>query len=70
MPQRTVEAAEKAVAEATDQVVKEGDVICEDSLWDAAELALDGASTESIAKRIMDARKGKLYQPKGRWASR
>jgi hypothetical protein len=60
----------KAVVAATDQVVKEGGVIHEDSLWDASEMALDGASTESIAKRIKDARKGELYRPKGRWTGR
>jgi hypothetical protein len=70
MPQRTIDDAMKAVSAATDLVVKDGGVIHEDAMWDANEMALDGASTESIAKRIKDAREGELYRPKGRWASR
>jgi len=54
----------------TEQVVKDGGTVHEDSLGDAYEMALVGASGESITKRIMDTREGERYQPKGRWRSR
>jgi hypothetical protein len=60
----------KAVADPAERAVQEGGIIHEDSLWDANEMALDGASTESIARRIKDAREGEQYRPKGRRTSR
>jgi hypothetical protein len=70
MPQCSIDDAIQAVSEATDLVVKDGGVIHEDNLWNAQEMALDRESTESIAKRIKDARDGQLYRPRGGWTSR
>ena len=51
----------KAVETATDLVVKDGGVIHEDAMWDANEMALDGESTESIARRIR--KRGRILSP-------
>jgi hypothetical protein len=67
--QRTVKAAIKAVAEATEQVIQDGGIVHEDSLWDASEMALDGCSKESIAERIKQER-AEAYVPKGGWRAR
>ena len=67
MTQRTPEEAEKALVEATELVVKEGGIIHEDAKWDAAEMALDGQSIESMAERIKKER-AEPYKPKGGWA--
>jgi hypothetical protein len=64
----TVAQAEELLAKATDQVVKDGGIIHEDAMWEAAEMALDGASKESIAERIKKARAQAYtepYAPKG-----
>jgi hypothetical protein len=50
-------------------VVEEGGTVHEDSLWDAAEMALDGEPKESIADRIRRNR-AMLYVPKGGWKVR
>ena len=67
--QRTAAAAMKAVAEATEAVIHEGGIVHEDALWDAAEMALDGASKESIAERIKTER-AEAYKPKSGWRAR
>lgn len=69
MTQRSAEEAQKAVAEATDQVIKEGGVIHEDSLWDAQEMALDGVPTDIIVRTISKPRKNP-YRPRGGWEER
>jgi hypothetical protein len=69
MPQRIVEDAMKAVADAQEQVIQDGGVIHEDAMWDANEMALDGASKESMVERLKQER-AKPYVPKGRWVSR
>jgi hypothetical protein len=69
MPQRTVEDAMKAVADATEQVIKDGGVVHEDAMWDATEMALDGEPKESISDRIRRNR-AMPYVPKGGWAAR
>jgi hypothetical protein len=67
--QRTAAAAMKAVVEATEAVIQEGGIVHEDALWDANEMALDGASKESMVERIKSAR-AEAYQPKGGWRVR
>jgi hypothetical protein len=66
MKQRTPKQAQAAVDAAVDQVVKDGGVIHEESLWDAA---LDGVLTESIAERIRQER-AEAYVPRGGWRAR
>ena len=66
MKQRSVEDAQAAVAAATEVVIQQGGVVHEDALWDASEMALDGASKESIAERIKQER-AEPYEPTGRW---
>jgi hypothetical protein len=67
--QRTAAAAIKAVAEATEAVIEQGGIVHEDALWDANEMALDGASKESMVERIKQER-AEPYQPKGGWVTR
>jgi hypothetical protein len=67
--QRTPAEAMQAVAEATQAVIQEGGVVHEANLWDAAEMALDGCSKESIAERIKQER-AEAYVPKGGWSIR
>jgi len=67
--QRTVKAAMKAVDSVVEQVIQEGGLVHEEALWDASEMALDGASKESIADRIKQDR-AEAYQPKGGWRVR
>ena len=67
--QRTPEDAMKAVAEAQDQVVMDGGIIHETAMWDANEMALDGASKESMVERLKQER-ARPYVPKGRWECR
>jgi hypothetical protein len=69
MPQRTAEDAEKTVAEATEAVIKEGGVVHEDSLWDAAEQALDGVPTDIIVRTIQKPRSN-AYRPRGGWGAK
>jgi hypothetical protein len=69
MKQRTAAAAMKAVAEATEAVIQSGGVVHEEAMWDASEMALDGASKESIAERIKQER-AEAYVPKGGWRVR
>jgi hypothetical protein len=64
--QRTAEAAIRAVADATDAVIQRGGMVHEDAVWDAAEMALDGCSKESIAERIKQER-AEAYVPKSWW---
>ena len=67
--QRTAAQAVKAVDAATEPVIQEGGTIHEDAVWDAAEMALDGAAEESIAERIKQER-AEAYVPKGGWRAR
>jgi hypothetical protein len=67
--QRNPRHAQRIVAAATDLAVKQGGVIHEDAMWDAAEMALDGASKETIAERIKQAR-AEAYKPRGGWRAR
>lgn len=70
MKQRTAAAAIRVVAaEATEAVIQQGGTIHEDAVWDAAEMALDGCSKESIAVRIKQER-AEAYVPKGGWRVR
>jgi hypothetical protein len=69
MPQRTVQEAEKAIAEAQEQVIKDGGVIHEDAGWDVAEMALDGSSKESMVERLKQER-ARPYVSRGRWRER
>jgi hypothetical protein len=59
----------KAVADAQEQVIQDGGVIHEDDMWDASEMARDGASKETMVERLMRAR-ARPYVRKGRWACR
>jgi hypothetical protein len=52
--------------DAQEQVVRDGGGVHEDALWDANEMALDGASKESMVERLKQARR-QPYRPKGRW---
>ncbi len=63
---RTAAAAEKALAAATEAVIQGGGIICEDAVWDVAEMALDGASQQSMVKRLQKAR-GEAYVPTSGW---
>ena len=49
-----------------EQVIQDGGMIHEDAIWDASEMALDGASKESMVKRLKQAR-AKAYVPTGGW---
>jgi hypothetical protein len=69
MKQRTAAAAIRVVAEAAEAVIQQGGMIHEDAVWDAAEMALDGCSKESIAERIKQER-AQAYVPKGGWRVR
>jgi N-acetylglucosamine kinase-like BadF-type ATPase len=69
MPERDTEAAMKAVEDAIEQVVKDGGVVHEDSLFDATEMALVGASKESMVERIKMAR-AEPYVANTRWRTR
>jgi len=66
MTQRSAEDAEKTVAEAVDRTVKEGATVCEDSLWDAMEQALDGVPTDIIVRTLRKSR-ANAYRPRGAW---
>ena len=69
MKKNVVEEAMAKVAAAIDQVVEQGGVVHEASLWDAHEMALDGQPTKSIAERIKQER-AEPYVPRGGWAAR
>lgn len=69
MPQRKPKAAMKAVDAAVEQVIRQGGVVHEDALFDAAEAALDGASPEVLVETINGTRT-EQYRPKGGWAVR
>jgi len=56
-----------AVEAATEAVIQQGGIVHEDAMWDANEMALDGASPEVLVKTISGARKER-YEPQGRWA--
>jgi hypothetical protein len=64
--QRTAEEAMNAVADAQEQVIQDGGTIHEDAIWDASEMALDGASKESMVQRLKQAR-AKACVPTGGW---
>jgi U3 small nucleolar RNA-associated protein 14 len=68
MPQRTIEVPMKAVADVQEQVLQDSGVMHEDAMWDASEMALDGASKESMVERLKQAR-SKPCVSKGRWPS-
>ncbi len=63
---RTPEQAQKAVDAARDLVVGEGGGIHEDAIWDACDMAMDGAPIRSLAERIKQERAEK-YKPTGGW---
>jgi hypothetical protein len=63
---RSVEAAEQAVFEATEQVIEQGGVVHEELLFDANEAALDGASTRVLVEYINGTRTEE-YKPESRW---
>jgi hypothetical protein len=65
--QRSIPDAQKALAEATELAIQQGGTVHEDALMDAAEMALDGQSIESMAERIKKER-AEPYQPKGGWS--
>jgi hypothetical protein len=69
MKQRTAADAIRVVAETTEAVIQQGGTIHEDAVWEAAEMALDGCSKESIAERIKSER-AEAYRPKGGWRVR
>jgi hypothetical protein len=64
--QRTPEDAMKAVTVATDQVIQDGGVIHEDTMWDANEMALDGVSPEVLVETLNGTRK-EPYKAQGGW---
>jgi hypothetical protein len=64
--QRSPEDALTAFADAQEAVIHDGGVIHEDAMWDANEMALDGAGKESMVERLKQAR-AKPYVPNGRW---
>ena len=66
MKNRTPKQAQKAVEDATDQVVEQGDIIQQDKLWDAAEAALDGQPTDYLAD-IISGKAERPYRPRGGW---
>jgi hypothetical protein len=63
------EDAQKTVEAATEQVIKEGGVIHEESLWEANEMALDGVPTDIIVRTIQKPRRNP-YRPRGGWSER
>jgi hypothetical protein len=69
MKQRSVEDAQAAVAEATEQVIQQGDAVIEDKLWEASEAALDGQPKNYLADIISGKAEG-AYKPKGGWRVR
>lgn len=69
MTQRTAEQAEAVLSAATEAVIKEGGTVHEESLWDAAEQALDGVPTDIIVRTISKPRKNP-YRPRGGWEDR
>jgi hypothetical protein len=53
-----------------EELVKLGKLpVAQAAAWDANEMALDGASKESMVKRVKQAR-AEAYVPKGRWRAR
>ena len=66
---RTAAAAEHAVADATEAVIKSGDTVIEENFWDAAEAALDGQQKQYLADIISGKAEGP-YKPKGGWVAR
>jgi hypothetical protein len=69
MRPRSPSKAEKAVSDATDLVVEQGDIIQQDRLWDAAEAALDGQPKDFLADIISGKREGP-YRPRTAWRER
>ncbi len=67
--QRTAAQAQKAVDDATETVVRSGDAVIENNLWDAAEAALDGQPKQYLADIISGKAEGP-YRPKGGWRAR
>ena len=65
--QRDPESAQKALAAATELAIQQGGTAHEDALLDAAEMALDGQSIESMAERIKKER-AEPYKPRGGWS--
>jgi len=67
--QRQPDEAKAAVDAAVEAVIQQGGVVHEDALFDAAEMALDGCDTKSIAERIKQER-AEAYRPTSGWAVR
>lgn len=56
----------KAMADAENLVIEQGGVIHQDARWDAADMALDGASPEVLVETLNGTRK-EPYKPQGGW---
>jgi hypothetical protein len=69
MKPRSPRRAEKAVSEATEQVIQSGDTPIEANLWDAHDAALDGQPADYLAEIISGKAEGP-YKPKGGWRVR
>ena len=69
MKQRSAEDAQRAIAEAAEIVIQQGDAVIEDKLWDAAEAALDGRPKDYLADIISGKAEGP-YKPNGGWRAR
>jgi hypothetical protein len=65
--QRSIQDAEKALAEATELAIQQGGTVHEEALMDAAEAALDGQPKDYLAKIISGKTEGP-YKPKGGWS--
>jgi hypothetical protein len=66
---RTPDEAQKAVEEAKDLVVEQGDTPIANNLWDAHEAALDGQPKQYLADIISGKREGP-YRPTSGWRAR
>ena len=69
MKPRSPRKAQKAVHEATEAVIRSGDTVIEEFLWDACEAALDGQPREYLADIISGKIEGP-YRPRGGWRAR
>ena len=67
MTQRTPTEAQDALDAATELARKDGGTVHPDALVDAAEMALDGQSIESMADRIKKER-AEPYEAEGGWS--
>ncbi len=68
-PPRDPDEAMSAVEAARQTVEKQGGTVNEDALFDVAEMALDGASQQSMVQRLQQER-AEPYVPTGGWRCR